>query len=64
MDLLLIIFLMTGTFALLLGMTRSQPPQIIYVQTVTPEPARRGPGCLLWLIGILVLLVALGIIRL
>ena len=65
MDALLIIILVVGVFAILSGAFRaSPPPQIIYVQPVTAEPAGGGLGCLLWVIGLLALLVVLGVVKL
>lgn len=64
MDILLILILIVAILAVLTRSFRTlPPPQIIYVQPVTPEPVGGSPGCLLWVLGILILLVALGVIR-
>ena len=57
----LFIILVIAILAHLAGAFRTPPPQIIYVQAVTPQP-RGGFGCLLWLIALVVLLIVLGVI--
>lgn len=64
MEALLFMLLIVAALALLSGAFRTPPPQIIYVQPVAPAPVRGNFGYLLWMVGILVLLLVLGVVKL
>jgi hypothetical protein len=64
MEIVLIITLIAAVL-ILLPQSASQPsqPQYMIIQAVPSEPAASGPGCLVWVIGGLVLLTLLGVIH-
>jgi hypothetical protein len=65
MEIVLIITLIAAVL-ILLPQSASQPsqPQYMIIQAVPPsEPTASGPGCLVWVIGGLVLLTLLGVIH-
>jgi hypothetical protein len=63
MDAVFLIILVVVGLAFLSSAFRTPAPHIIYV-TVPCETASSGLGCLPWIIGILVLLVISGVIKL
>ncbi|MDZ4718840.1 MAG: hypothetical protein SH847_10355 [Roseiflexaceae bacterium] len=65
MEIVLIITLIAAVLILLPQSASSSPqPQYVIIQATAPaEQSANGPGCLVWVIGGLVLLTLLGVIR-
>ena len=63
METILVILLVAAVFAVLRSAFRAPlPPQIIYVQTLPPEPERAGVGCLTIVVVFMVLLAVVRVL--